>query len=98
MSGVTSASCANRAPAIRNTGTNMNRDLVVMVVSVHLRRLQSRFRSLSGSLNEPVLETRLAESRVIVRNQRSLTHPNAVVPPIRVGDHLARIVERGQVP
>ena len=41
--------------------------------------------------------TRLAESRVIVRNQRPLAHLDAVVPPMRIGDHLAGILQRRQI-
>src|SRR5215831_17367319 len=49
-------------------------------------------------LSEPVFETRLAESRVIVGNQRPLAHLDAVVPPVWVGDDLAGIVKRRQGP
>src|SRR4051795_8983562 len=64
----------------------------------HSCRLQARLRGLFGSANKPVFETRLAESRVVVRNQRPLAHLETVVPPVRVGDHLAGILKRCEVP
>src|SRR6266481_5763793 len=83
---------------MRNASNNMHRELFITVPPLYLRRLLSRLRGLFGSVNEPVLETRLSESRVIVRNQRPLAHLDAVIPPVRVGDHLAGILKRRQVP
>jgi hypothetical protein len=47
---------------------------------------------------QPVLEARLAESGVIVRNQCPLAHRDTEVARVRVGDYLARIRARSQVP
>jgi hypothetical protein len=56
-------------------------------------RLWDWFRSV-----QPVLEARPAESRVIVRDQRSLAHRDPEVARVRVGDYLAWILARSQVP
>ena len=61
-----------------------------------LRRLQMW--DLLGSLTEPVFEARLAESRVIVRNEGPLAYLDTVVARVRVGDYLAWILARSQVP
>src|SRR5258707_3135985 len=50
------------------------------------------------NLNEPVVETRRAESRALIGNQRPLAHLDAGVPPVRVRDHLAGIPQRRQGP
>src|SRR5207237_2927235 len=67
-------------------------------VLARLCRQQSRFRGLSCRLIEPVFETRPAQLRVIVRNQCPLAHLDAVVARVRVGDYLAGILARSQVP
>jgi hypothetical protein len=41
---------------------------------------------------EPVLETDLAESRVVGRNQRPLAEFGPEVPRMRINDNLARVV------
>src|SRR5437667_1135800 len=48
---------------------NMHRELFITVPPLYLRRLQSRLRGLFCRLIEPVFEVRLAQLRVIVRNQ-----------------------------
>src|SRR5581483_10747062 len=63
-----------------------------------LRWLPTRFRDWFCNLLEPLVETRRAESRVILGNQRPLAHRNAVVAPVRIRDHLAGIVKRRQGP
>jgi hypothetical protein len=94
MSGVTWASCANGTPAMRNASTIRNRDLFTMLcLRRNLCPVQTRLWGSFGSVDEPVFETRLSESRTLVRDQRSLAHLDAVVPPVRVGDHLAGIVQ-----
>src|SRR5260370_20133 len=45
---------------------------------------------------EPVRETRLAEPRVIARNECALAKLHAVVARVRVSDNLARILVCGQ--
>src|SRR5262245_22364684 len=68
-------------------------------VIVHLRRtLLSRLLNLFGGVNEPFLKARLAESRVIARNQRLLTHLDAVIASVWVGDDLAGILKLQQRP
>src|SRR3954470_10339328 len=57
--------------------------------------LRRRTRNSYG-LSPPGFETGLAEPCVIVGNQRSLAHLDAVVPPVRVGDHLAPILMQRQ--
>ena len=47
---------------------------------------------------KPVIEARLAESRVIVRNQCPLAYRDTEITRVRVGDYLAWILARSQVP
>src|SRR5580704_4614345 len=61
-------------------------------------RLRRRTRNLWCGLSQPGFEPGLAETCVIVRNERPLAHLDAVVPPMRVGDHLARILVRVEKP
>src|SRR5437016_7262680 len=65
--------------------------------SLHLRPLRKRLWDWFRSV-QPVLEARLADSGVIVRNQCPLAHRDPVVAPTRVGDYLAWILARSQVP
>src|SRR5258707_13283465 len=66
--------------------------------STALCRLPTRLCDWFCSLSEPVFKTRRAESRALIGNQRPLAHLDAVVPPVRVGDHLAGIPKRRQGP
>ena len=77
---------------------NMHRELFITVPPLYLRRLQSGFRGLFCRLIEPVFEVRLAQLRVVVRNQRPLAHLDTVVARVRVRDYLAWILARSQVP
>ena len=61
-------------------------------------RLRRRTRVLRCRLSQPAFETGLAESCVIVRDERPLAYLDAVVPPVGVGDDLARILVRGEKP
>src|SRR5437899_10178530 len=98
MSGVTLASCAIRVLAMRNANTDIGREIFIIV---RLRCTYARCGSVFGTgfvSVQPVLEARLAESGVIVRNQCPLAHRDPVVAPARVGDYLAWILARSQVP
>ena len=64
---------------------------------LHLRPLPTRLWDLFRRV-KPVFEARLAESRVVVRNQRPLAHLDTVVARVRVRDYLAWILARSQVP
>ena len=55
-------------------------------------------RDLFHRLIEPIFEARLAESRIVVRNQRPFGHFNTVVARVQVRDYLAWILPRRQVP
>lgn len=83
---------------MRDASNNMHRELFILFPPLYLRRLQSRLRGLFCRLLEPVFEARLAESRVVVRNQRPLAHLDTVVARVRVRDYLAWILARSQVP
>src|SRR3954468_6912701 len=65
---------------------------------LRLCRLPARLCDWFCNLSEPVFEMRRAESRALIGNQRPLAHLDAVVPPVRVGDHLAGIPKRRQGP
>ena len=58
--------------------------------------LQSRLPGLFCRLIEPVFEMRLAQLRVIVRNQCPLAHRDPDVARVRVRDYLARILARSR--
>src|SRR5258705_5153420 len=66
--------------------------------SLHLCRPQIRLWDLFRNVTEPVFEARLAESRVIGRNQGPLAHLDTEVARVRVRDDLAGILARSQVP
>src|SRR6187397_706124 len=66
-------------------------------------RASSRAASSTGAtlgplLREPVVEADRAEPGTGVGHERAFAQEPAEVPGLRVGDHLARIVERPQAP
>src|SRR5258708_699043 len=83
---------------MRDASINTHRELLIPSTPLYLHRLQRRLRGLFCSLVEAVSESRLAESRVVVRNQGPFAHLDAVVARVRVRNYLARILARGQVP
>ena len=62
------------------------------LVAPRLRRLAVRLLRFLDGLFEPVLEAPLAESRVVIGNQRTLAKFRPEVPRVRVNDNLARVV------
>src|SRR5215472_6052109 len=65
--------------------------------SSHLRCRPTRLWDLFRRLTEPILETRLAELRVIAGNQHPLAHLDTVVARVRVRNYLAGVPTRRQV-
>jgi hypothetical protein len=66
-----------------------------MPISLSLRTLARSGENRHRLPAEPVFETRIADSRAIARNKRSLAQLQAEVSRVRVGDNLARILVCG---
>src|SRR5262245_51997357 len=96
MSWVTLASCATRVLVMKNASTNIGFEMVISCSPPLYLPWAADLYGLICGLTEPVFETHLAESRVIAGNQCARAQLQAVIPRVRVRDHLARILACSQ--